>query len=125
MSSITTAQTIKLSTKASIVSLIGAGPTTQTLDMVEQEYTVEFDGYSQGQQKVADGVAGVVIVNSANMVLIASDQPLNMTVTVGSSSPFTIPSTKRFSYQSTEVVKIELENASGTEANVDYITTTP
>ncbi|CAH9015933.1 conserved hypothetical protein [Vibrio phage 150E35-1] len=125
MSSITNAQTIKLSTKASIISLIGAGPSTQSLDMVEQEYTVDFTGYDQGQQKIADGTANVVVVNAANMVLIASDQPLNMTITIGSSSPFTIPATKRFSYQSTGLVKVELDNDSGSEANVDYISTTP
>lgn len=121
--SISQIKQISIGLNVKLTRILGQGPSTQTTTLMEENQLVNFESYSEGSVVLEMGVSNYPLLQDSELVLLQSDLPIDVIINPGEAQ-VVIPSTRRFSIDSSDGVSIHLSNLSETEkARVSFLTT--
>lgn len=114
---------ISIGQTVTMVRPIGNGPALQTQKVIDDTVTVPFDSYQQGLQLVGPGVSNWPLIAGAQLIILVSDNPIDVTIDLEKPSMRVIENTKRLTIEMPADVTIHVANNSSTlTAQVDFVT---
>lgn len=115
---------ITIGTNVKLTRSIASGPSLSTMTLMDDVVSVAFESYSEGQINLAPGISEYPLLTGSELVILTSDNPINVTFTQDGQPLQTVSQTTRFSIEGQAGVNIVLSNTSETKtARVSFLTT--